>query len=568
MDATILKRLGLTNNQSKIYLGFLKHGEKMASEIARKLSMDKSSAYRAVYQLDKKGLLTRKPRKRGTTYTAASPHVLKDLHNDKKLEIKKQSKRLNKFIKKLTTQAEMEQRKTYIKVEKGIDAHISAMEESLQNSEKIIRERWHLENPIFKNKKYSKYVFKFIKRRVKKKIQLKYLASWKDKSTIFDPIMKTSNKFLKEVRIIPGDIDDKNNLRIYDDTVEIISFDKKDEFIVITIKDEYIADLMKKMFDFIFDRGTIYHGKKVLPQKKLDKKISIPSLGIGSWGIGGYKTRNYYNDDQNDIDQLKHSIGKGQTYIDVSLSYAQGHSVDIIAKAIKNFPRKDLFINCKLTYNKEFKPLKTENEITEQCDTYLKRLGIGYLDSFEIHSPRAIGMLVSKAVKVIDKLIDKGKVRHLFVSNFSVDHLQKAVEAAKYKISAHEIHYNLIIRANEENGVVDFCNRNNILLIAYQPLRRGFMYTLENDVLISKLCKKYDKTPGQIAINWLVNKPNLIAICKSTNGSHINENAASLGWKMDTSDYEKLDDWRLPGYKTPKYDPTYKVEGALTVDKL
>ncbi|MDQ6984783.1 MAG: aldo/keto reductase [Candidatus Dojkabacteria bacterium] len=133
--------------------------------------------------------------------------------------------------------------------------------------------------------------------------------------------------------------------------------------------------------------------------------------------------------------------------------------------------------------------------------------------------------------------------------------MKEALKYTKHGIVANETHYNLVVRTSEESGVVDFCNKNNILVIAYRPLRMGYFAGTEDKVL-NKLADKYKMTTTQIAINYLVNK-GVLPIVKSTNISHLKENIDAVNFKLSKADLEKLEEWRLPGYKTPKYDLEY-----------
>ncbi|MCX6730687.1 MAG: helix-turn-helix domain-containing protein, partial [Candidatus Roizmanbacteria bacterium] len=107
---TILNQIGLTKNEVDVYLMFLKHTKKTAAEIARLLTMDKSSCYRAVDTLVTKGLLLASPKKRGTTHTAVSPTVLKELYHQKTNELKSKESELDHFITQLLKQDESKSR--------------------------------------------------------------------------------------------------------------------------------------------------------------------------------------------------------------------------------------------------------------------------------------------------------------------------------------------------------------------------------------------------------------------------------------------------------------------------
>ncbi len=256
---TVLNQIGLTENEADIYLAFLKHKEQTAAAIARILHMDKSSCYRAVESLVTKGLLVTIPRKRGTTHSAASPEVLKELLSTRQLELKNQEQPLDLFIKKITKDAEGK-RTTFIKVEKGIEAVRSSMDASLSAAvaaEKVIKERYRLDYPYFNDKEHVRWVNEFAKRRIQSGVSIQQIVDFAGRD-VFAPIMKTDAKLLKEIRLMPKKMNDMQGVRIAGDTVCIISFDESKDYVVITIKDKFVAQLMESMFDFIWERSDLY----------------------------------------------------------------------------------------------------------------------------------------------------------------------------------------------------------------------------------------------------------------------------------------------------------------------
>ena len=64
--------------------------------------------------------------------------------------------------------------------------------------------------------------------------------------------------------------------------------------------------------------------------------------------------------------------------------------------------------------------------------------------------------------------------------------------------------------------------------------------------MLNVLAKKYQKTPSQIAINWVVNHTRTMALIKATNGTHVNENVGAVGWKMEEEDYKRINKEFLP----------------------
>lgn len=250
-----LLQIGLTENEIEVYLYYLKSGRKTAAEVARELSMDKSSCYRAVENIENLGLLTKYPKMRGTEYEVSNPRILKSLIEKKKQELLDSERSIDKFIYDYLSKST---RDSFINVERGYTAHMRAMEKSLtENPEKLVREMWDLDNPIFNETGYSKYIDAFIKRRVSKGIEVKYLARFK-KDKPYNVHMIPSKKYLKEIRLMPESFTNKSGFRIWSDMMEIVSFDENGEHLVMTAKDEFLASLMKNMFDFIWERSQIY----------------------------------------------------------------------------------------------------------------------------------------------------------------------------------------------------------------------------------------------------------------------------------------------------------------------
>ena len=256
---TLLQSLGLTQNESSIYLAFLKSGNKTAAEIARTLHMDKSSAYRAVEALVSKGLLIPNPKKRNTTHTAVSPEVLKELYHQKTLELKNQESQIDTLVQNLIKQNES-QRSTFIKVSTGIEAIRNGMDRNLEaaiGSTKMIKEFYRLSFPYFTDSAHVKWVNGFAKRRIAAGVSIRQIVDFAGKN-VLSPIMKTDKKLLKEIHLMPKEMKGMYGVRISGDITDIISFDAVEKYIVISIKDTYVALLMNSLFDFMWERSEKY----------------------------------------------------------------------------------------------------------------------------------------------------------------------------------------------------------------------------------------------------------------------------------------------------------------------
>lgn len=248
----IWDKLDLTKNDVKLYSAVLESPNLTIAEIARKIKMDKSSAYMASNHLVEKNLIIPTFNERNTTYKAVSPVNLKSIYRLKLEEYKAEENLLDEFIKKLSQSSNAHN--SYISITSGLEAYKLMMEESLSSKEKLIREKvvnFHR----YVDKKYVDYVKEeYVPQRVKKKIfmrQVEYKIAQKD-DPLFE-IMTNQKAFLKQIKYTNDEIAWEYSLRIWDNTVNLFKAEQEG-LTIITIKDPAVAALMKAMYDFIWKR--------------------------------------------------------------------------------------------------------------------------------------------------------------------------------------------------------------------------------------------------------------------------------------------------------------------------
>ncbi len=212
--------------------------------------------------------------------------------------------------------------------------------------------------------------------------------------------------------------------------------------------------------------------------------------------------------------------------------YAQGHAEEIIGKAIKGYDRKKLFITSKV------KDHLQKKDVIRAARRSLKRLAIDYLDLYLIHAPNS-QIPISETLEGFDELVYDGLVKHIGVSNFTVSQLKEAQDSTKNKIVTNQIHYSLLSKEQEKEDIISYCQKKDMLITAYRPVERGLL-TQKGNKIIDELCHKYQKSPPQIAINWLISQPNIVTIAKMNNKKHLEENLQAVGWTMEEADVEKL----------------------------
>jgi len=274
--------------------------------------------------------------------------------------------------------------------------------------------------------------------------------------------------------------------------------------------------------------------------KKLIDDVELPVLGLGTWKMGGDANNVDTRKDDQCIDAIKRAIEMGYTHIDTAEIYAKGHAEELVAEAIKDVDRKNIFITTKVWATN----LGYE-DVMAAAKKSLNRLQTDYIDLYLVHKPNP-GIPIEETMKAMDKLVEEGLIKYIGVSNFSVEQMEEAQKHTKNKIVANQIEYNLAVRdegkytKNMESETIPYCTKNNITVIAWRPLALGKLSQATNN-MVNELSEKYKKTQSQIAINWLISKENVVTIVKSTNIDHLKEDIDSVDWEMDKEDIRKLD---------------------------
>lgn len=296
----------------------------------------------------------------------------------------------------------------------------------------------------------------------------------------------------------------------------------------------------------------------------------VHSLGIGSWYLWcAFEKDEQWNivqqqqpDVQHEIKGIRRAIFDHESnYVDACHHYGYGTTINLLAEALKDVPREYMRINGKLEVH-----YRSREEIIDACDRYCDLLNTDYLDSYQIHAPMQF-VSHKLVVETVLELIMIGKVRHLSVSNFNTEQLDEITELYGHAPISHEVHYNLVTRINEENGVLDWWKEHGVQTIVYQPLRRNKIAEA-NYPLLTWLAQHYQKTQNQILLNRLCVHKKYNVLNKSTNPDHIRENHTSLKFRLSDEDYALLDAFRPDGYQSPEYDYRWNDVSKTKIWKL
>jgi diketogulonate reductase-like aldo/keto reductase len=276
-----------------------------------------------------------------------------------------------------------------------------------------------------------------------------------------------------------------------------------------------------------------------IPVININDIIKIPRFGLGTWEMGG-RMQADFSEDKKWVKAMETAINYGIRHIDTAEMYGKGHCEELVGQACRGFSRKELFITTKVSgENLHF------DAVLKAAENSLKRLQMDYIDLYLLHWPNP-NVPLHDTMKAINQLLDQGVIRSFGLSNFPVKLIHEVMQLSPHPIATNQLEYNLLTRNNAsytpdvEKVILPFCIQNGISITAWRPILKGDPKNLSNPHLIS-LSDKYERTPAQIALNWLLHKPMMVAIPKMSSEKHIAENLDALNFAMEDEDYLWLD---------------------------
>ncbi|MBV9257348.1 MAG: aldo/keto reductase [Ktedonobacteraceae bacterium] len=296
-------------------------------------------------------------------------------------------------------------------------------------------------------------------------------------------------------------------------------------------------------------------------------ELIVSPLGVGTNKWGGRGGQN----NEAVFEAFQASLNAGINFFDTAEVYTWGNSERTLGECMKRANR------VVITASK-FAPLPNRlspHTLMDALDASLSRLGLETLDLYYVHWPYTL-LNLDALMDMMALAVHAGKIRAVGVSNYSARQMRRAAaRLARYGIplAANEVHYSLLHRKPETNGVLDACRELNVALVAYRPLESGklrestlpdntqipakrSLSTLVPSVLrkaeharlaviqetLSTIAQRYEMTTSQVALRWLLQRDeHIIPIPGATSAPHATENAEALKWYMSDEEFNAID---------------------------
>jgi aryl-alcohol dehydrogenase-like predicted oxidoreductase len=312
-----------------------------------------------------------------------------------------------------------------------------------------------------------------------------------------------------------------------------------------------------------------------MQQRKLGESgLELTVVGLGTWAIGGPWQYGWGpQEDKDSIETILHAMELGINWIDTAPIYGCGHSEEVIGQALKQLRQKPIVATkCGLLWNKKREKINnlTRDSIFRECNESLDRLGIDCIDLYQMHWPIPDEQ-IEQAWDAMARCVEAGKVRFLGACNVSVEQIQRLQKV--WPVTAVQPPYSMLDRTVEKK-LLAYCGKNHIGVVCYSPMQKGLLtgkFTAEylktmspddhrllcdkdfqgprfekNIAMVNELKKiaaEHGKTVAQLAIAWVLRRPEVTAaIVGARRPKQIEQTAPAGDWVLPEDVLKQVDE--------------------------
>jgi aryl-alcohol dehydrogenase-like predicted oxidoreductase len=302
--------------------------------------------------------------------------------------------------------------------------------------------------------------------------------------------------------------------------------------------------------------------------------LVVPALGVGTWAWGDSLFWDYgkaYSD--SDLSAAFDAcLDAGLTLFDTAEIYGFGQSEKLIGRFMQQRPQQAAQPPVVAT---KYFPLPwrfSKQSVADALAASLDRLQVASVALYQVHQPVSFLLSQKDLMQALAAEVKRGRIGAVGVSNYSATQMREAhgyLAEQGVPLAVNQVQYSLLHRKPETNGIIDTARELGVTILAYSPLAQGLLtgkYTPEADLkpagarwldprfsqsgltklmpvigALKEIGEKRDRTPAQVALNWLVAQGNVMPIPGAKNARQAAQNAGALGWQLTTDELEQLD---------------------------
>ena len=290
--------------------------------------------------------------------------------------------------------------------------------------------------------------------------------------------------------------------------------------------------------------------------------VKVSAIGLGTWQFGSREWG--YGRDYAEREALEitwRALDLGVNLIDTAEIYAMGRSERIVGMALAARARDEAFVATKLFPLAPLGPV-----VVRRAQASARRLGVDAIDLYQVHWPNPLFPL-SSTMAGMARLQRQGLIRHIGVSNFSLEQWQRADAALGAPVLSNQVQYSLAAR-RPERDLLRWAQEHDRLVIAYSPLAQGLLgarydaghrpggvraanalFLPENLeraapllVALREIAADHGATPAQVALAWVIRRPNVVAIPGASSVAQLEANVAAADLELTDEEDRRLTD--------------------------
>jgi 2,5-diketo-D-gluconate reductase B len=266
-----------------------------------------------------------------------------------------------------------------------------------------------------------------------------------------------------------------------------------------------------------------------------ERGADIPVIGLGTGGLG---------DSCGSI--VAAALAAGYRHIDTARKYGTERGVGEAIRAVR-VPRDEIFLTTKVSHEHLH-----AGDFERSTHASLQALGLDRVDLLLVHWP-VPHMPLRETMGALADMKRRGLTRHIGVANFNIALLDEAIRMCPEPLVALQAEYHPYL---DQSKVLQECRRRGLIFIAYCPLARGRLIA---DPAIAEIARAKGKTVAQIALRWLIQQDDIVAIPGSSNAGRIAENFDVFGFTLDDNEMKRLTALKRPNGRV--VNPAGRVSG-------
>jgi pyridoxine 4-dehydrogenase len=266
--------------------------------------------------------------------------------------------------------------------------------------------------------------------------------------------------------------------------------------------------------------------------------IPINRLGFGAMRITGPGVWGHPADVPGALGLLRTAVDLGVNFIDTADSYGPEVSEYLIAEALHPYT-DGLIIATKGGLVRggpgDWRRNGQPKHLEVALENSLRRLRVDCIELYQLHAPDP-QVPIEESLGVLARAQEAGKIRHIGLSNVSVELIERARKVVK--VVTVQNRYNLLYRETEDD--MRYCEANGIGFIPWYPLATGKL--AEGDGTVATVAERLGSTSSQVALAWLLQRsPVMLPIPGTSSVAHLEQNCAGGALQLSAADVELLD---------------------------